>query len=54
MQLMRMVSPKVSQILFDERDEYLCHSILQAKGKRIVAVVGMDGIEREWNKKNFR
>lgn len=46
--------PEVTRILLDERDEYLCDSIIKAPGKRIVAVVGMahmEGIAKNWDRK---
>jgi len=32
--------PEVKKILIDERDQYLAHSLTQAPGKKIVAVIG--------------
>lgn len=46
--------PDMAKILIEERDEYLCNSILKAPGKRVVAVVGMahlEGIARNWDRK---
>ena len=45
--------PALRDILIDERDQYLCHKIRSAPGRRIVAVVGaghVPGIKRYWEK----
>lgn len=42
--------PRIKEILLDERDKYLSHSIKNAKGKKILAVLGaahVDGVSRE-------
>ncbi|ABW68488.1 TraB/GumN family protein [Desulfosudis oleivorans] len=44
--------PMLRKIIIDERDQYLAHSIYNAPGKKIVAVVGaghVAGIKRYWN-----
>lgn len=44
--------PAIRKILIDERDQYLCHRIRTAPGKKIVAVVGaghVPGIKRYLN-----
>lgn len=41
--------PVLKRVLLDERDRYLCQRLLEAEGRRIVAVVGaghVDGIRR--------
>ena len=45
--------PEISNILIDERDQYLAHKIRTAPGKKIVAVVGaghVPGVQSYWNK----
>ncbi len=37
--------PDLKRVLIDERDAYLAHKILEAKGRRIVAVVGAGHVE---------
>lgn len=37
--------PDLKRVLIDERDAYLAHEILEAKGERIVAVVGAGHVE---------
>ncbi|MDY6831751.1 MAG: TraB/GumN family protein [Thermodesulfobacteriota bacterium] len=44
--------PMLQKIIIDERDQYLAHSIYNAPGKKIVAVVGaghVAGIKQYWN-----
>jgi pheromone shutdown-related protein TraB len=44
--------PVISQIIIDERDQYLSQQIRQAPGKKIVAVIGaghMEGIKKYWD-----
>jgi pheromone shutdown-related protein TraB len=45
--------PALKEILIDERDQYLTHSIKNAPGKKIVAVIGaghLPGILSNWDK----
>ena len=45
--------PTVKKVLVDERDQYLCKKIRDAKGKKIVAIIGAahaKGIEKNLNK----
>jgi pheromone shutdown-related protein TraB len=37
--------PDLKRVLIDERDAYLAHEILEAKGERVVAVVGAGHVE---------
>ncbi len=51
MSISRKIMPDFVTVILDERDVILCESIRNAKGKRVVAVVGlahMEGIERHW------
>ena len=53
MRLCRKVSPKLVEVVLDERDAVLCRSLKNAKGKRVVGVVSLqhlEGIERLWDK----
>jgi len=54
MKLMRDVMPNLVHAILDERDVTMTNHLIQAKGPRVVAVVGMahmDGIERNWYRK---
>jgi pheromone shutdown-related protein TraB len=47
---MRKQFPRISEILIDERDQYLAHKIKNAPGKKVVAVLGaahVPGVKRE-------
>jgi len=47
---MRKQFPRISEILIDERDQYLAHKIKNAHGKKVVAVLGgahVPGVKRE-------
>lgn len=47
-------APTIKRVLVDERDQYIANKIMNAKGKKIVAVVGaghMQGIIKHLNKK---
>ena len=52
MQMLAEQSPEMKHILIDERDQFMAEKIRQAKGKRIVAVVGaghVKGLTAELN-----